>query len=91
MDWARRSADDEPEMVQRDVEDGRGRRWTGSVRSGTLRGGEDNADVIFVCRDQPGELKRVARLDVPAEDAAKRWRRMDDAEVRAILDRSEPT
>lgn len=90
MEWERRPREATPEMAQRELVDGRGRRWVGSVSSGTVRGGERHAEVIFVCRDQPAELKRVARLDVPAEKAGERWGSMDEAGVRAAFDRSEP-
>ena len=78
MGWARRPASDMPEMVQRTLRDARGRTWIGSVSSGTDRGGEEHAEVIFVCPDQPGELKRVSgsMSSAQADDA---WRAMDDA------------
>lgn len=90
MTWERRAADDTPRMEQREVKDGRGRTWVGSITSGTSRGGEEHAEVIFICRDQPGELKRVGRLDLPPRDAADAWTKMQPDEVRDILDRSEP-
>jgi hypothetical protein len=77
-------------MEQREVKDGRGRTWVGSVTSGTARGGEEHAEVIFVCRDQPGELKRVGRLTVPPGEASAAWRTMRPDEVLDLLDRSEP-
>ncbi|HEX7050769.1 MAG TPA: hypothetical protein VF188_11245 [Longimicrobiales bacterium] len=90
LTWERRPADETPAMEQRLVEDDRGRTWVGSVSSGTLRGGEEHAEVIFICRDQPGELKRVARLDIPAAEADDRWRSMPEREVRSVFLRSEP-
>lgn len=90
MTWERRSEDETPRMEQREVKDGRGRTWVGSITSGTLRGGEEHAEVVFVCRDQPGELKRVGRLDLPPRDAADAWIKMRPDEVRDVLDHSEP-
>ncbi|HEX6939314.1 MAG TPA: hypothetical protein VF158_07870 [Longimicrobiales bacterium] len=90
MEWERRPDDATPAMTQRVVEDERGRTWVGSVTSGTVRGGESHAEVIFVCVDQPGELKRVSRLDIPAEDADVRWLTMGEREVWEAFQRSEP-
>ncbi|HEY8468519.1 MAG TPA: hypothetical protein VIL18_02695 [Longimicrobiales bacterium] len=90
MGWARRPARDTPQMAQRTFRDERGRTWVGSISSGTLQGGEEHAEVIFVCRDQPGELKRVARLDLAPAAADDAWRAMDEAELREIFGRSEP-
>ncbi len=90
MEWERRPRRATPEMTQREFEDDRGRRWVGSVTSGTQAGGEEHAEVFFVCRDQPAELKRVARLDVPAEEAGERWLVMDETEVRETFRRSDP-
>lgn len=90
MGWAHRPASDMPEMVQRTLRDARGRTWIGSVSSGTDRGGEEHAEVIFVCQDQPGELKRVSRLDVPPAQADDAWRAMDDAGLQEVFRRSEP-
>jgi len=77
-------------MEQREIRDGRGRTWVGSITSGTERGGEEHAEVIFICRDQPAELKRVGRLDLPPEEASKNWPTMPTEEIRELLDRSEP-
>lgn len=85
MDWAKRPADETPEMVQRTIRDDDGRRWTGSVRSGVLRGGEQHAQVIFVCDDAPSEPKRVARLDIPAAEADDGWRDMSEERVREVF------
>lgn len=90
MDWARRPWTETPRMEQREVTDGRGRTWVGSITSGTLRGGEEHAEVIFICRDHPGELKRVARLGMPPREASDAWRKMGSAEVLDVLERSEP-
>lgn len=90
MPWERRPARDTPRMEQRTLRDARGRTWVGSISSGTLRGGEQHAEVIFVCRDQPGELKRRARLDMPPADADDAWRAMDEDELREVFGRSEP-
>ncbi len=90
MEWERRPREATPAMAQRVFEDERGRTWIGSVTSGTQRGGERHAEVVFVCRDQPDELKRVSRLDVPAAAADERWRALDDEGVRAAFRRSEP-
>lgn len=79
-----------PVAEKRELQDDRGRRWVGTVTSGTVRGGEEHAEVVFVCRDQPSELKRVARLDVPARDADRRWASMHETEVRDVFDRSSP-
>lgn len=77
-------------MEQRRFRDERGRLWTGSISSGTLRGGEQHAEVIFVCDDQPGELKRVARLDVAPAEADDLWRSMDEQAIRRVFRGSEP-
>ncbi len=90
MTWARRSWHETPRMEQREVKDGRGRTWVGSITSGTVRGGEEHAEVVFICRDQPGELKRVGRLNVPPGEAPAAWREMRPDEVLDLLDRSEP-
>ena len=80
MGWERRPADDTPRMEQRTFRDARGRTWVGSISSGTIRGGEQHAEAIFVCRDQPAELKRVARLDLPPAAADDAWREMSEPE-----------
>ena len=77
-------------MAQREVKDDRGRTWVGSITSGTVRGGEERAEVIFVCRDQPSELKRVGHLELPPAEAATAWNKMRPDEVLEILGRSEP-
>jgi len=89
-EWERRPKNATPAMAQREIEDERGRTWVGSISSGTLRGGESHAEVIFVCVDQPSELKRVTRLDIPVEDADVRWLTMEEDEVLDAFRRSEP-
>ena len=90
MNWERRPKDDEPVMTQRDFQDEDGRSWTGSITSGRMEGGEDFAEVLFVCRDQPAETKRVASLDYPPREAGRRWGSMNDDEVVEVFRRSEP-
>lgn len=94
MDREHRIADEtpsaEPSMEQRLIHDDRGRAWIGSTTSGAVGGGEANAEVIFVCRDQPSELKRIAHLDVSVDRADDRWRTMHDEEVRDAFRRSFP-
>lgn len=90
MDWAKRPERDTPLMQKREFHDARGRRWTGSITSGTVRGGEEHAEVIFVCRDQPNEQKRVGRLDLSPVDAGDRWREMAEEEIRDVFQDSEP-
>lgn len=90
MTWERRSWHETPIMEQREVQDDRGRTWVGSITSGTERGGEEHAEVIFVCRDQPAELKRVSRLDVPPAEAPAFWRELPASAVLDLLDSSEP-
>lgn len=90
MAWAKRPKRDTPPITQRQVTDGRGRTWVGTLTSGTVAGGEEHAEVVFVCRDQPGELKRIARLDLPPARAAAALRALEDAEVLRLLSGSEP-
>jgi len=90
MEWSRRAESETPRAEQREFSDERGRRWVGTVTSGTDRGGEEHAEVIFVCRDQPSELKRVARLDIPAAQADTGWAKLSDEEVLSTFGRSEP-
>lgn len=90
MNNARRDERDTPRMRQRTFQDEKGRHWTGSLSSGTLQGGERHGEVIFVCRDQPSELKRVARLDVAPAEADERWNRMARDEVEKVFRDSEP-
>ncbi len=90
MTWDRRPEDETPRAEARTFCDNRGRRWTGMVRSGSERHGEEHAEVIFVCDDQPSETKRVARLAIPAAKVDERWRGMPEAEVLAAFRRSHP-
>ena len=90
MEWERRPKDDEPVMAQRSFQDDRGRSWTGSITSGRVEGGEDFAEVLFVCNDQPMEMKRIATLDQPPGEAERRWSDLPDDEVVELFRRSEP-
>ncbi len=90
MNWERRPKEDEPTMAQRSFLDEDGRNWTGSVMSGRMEGGEDFAEVLFVCDDQPAETKRVATLEIAPGDADKRWSAMGDDEIVDVFRRSEP-
>lgn len=90
MNWERRPKEDEPVMVQRTFSDEEGRTWTGSVQSGRFEGGEDFAEVLFVCNDQPALTKRVVTLEYPPGEAGGRWRSMDEEEVVDLFRRSEP-
>jgi hypothetical protein len=80
-----RSEDATPEMATRTFTDGEGRQWAGSVMSGRFAGGEERAEVIFVCEDSPSEAKRFARLDSAPADAAREWRAMGDAAIQALF------
>jgi hypothetical protein len=77
-------------METRTFTDDAGRRWAGSVISGRFAGGEEQAEVVFVCEDVPSELKRFARIDAPPAEAATRWRALNDGEVRDLFRSSEP-
>jgi hypothetical protein len=90
MDWERRPESDTPHAEQRELRDEQGRTWVGSVTSGERAGGEAHAQVIFVCRDQPSELKRVSTLEVPARDADAYWSELEMGEVEALFRRAEP-
>jgi hypothetical protein len=90
MNWERRPKDDEPVMAQRTFVDDDGRNWTGSVTSGRQEGGEDFAEVLFVCNDQPAETKRVATLEYPPREASRRWSDLGDDEVIDLFHRSKP-
>ena len=90
MSWERKPEEDTPVAEQREVEDDRGRKWIGTVTSGTHEGGEENAEVIFTCRDQPSEPTRLARIGVPAREADSYWRGADKRDVRSAFDSSEP-
>jgi hypothetical protein len=89
MSWAKRPEKDTPQMETRAFTDDQGRRWVGSVISGRFAGGERNAEIIFVCEDQPGEAKRYTRLDRAPADAANEWRSMDESKMQALFRDSE--
>ncbi len=88
MSWERRPVEETPRAEQRTVWDDRGRRWTGTVRSGSQRRGEEHAEVLFVCDDQPSERKRIARLRIPAAEVDDRWQAMGEDEVQEVFRRS---
>ena len=77
MSWERRPREDEPRMIQR------------FVQSGRHEGGEDFAEVLFVCNDQPAETKRVATLDMPPGEADDHWQMMADQDIEDLFRRSE--
>jgi hypothetical protein len=91
MNQERRPESDTPESSPREVVDDRGRRWAGMVASGRMGGGEEYAEVIFACEDNPSELKRVSRLNEPPGRASDSWRGMDEAALREVFDRSMPS
>jgi hypothetical protein len=74
VSWARRPKSDEPMAEQRTIADDTGRTWIGI-------GGEENAEVIWVCADQPSEAKRVSDLGVPARRADEHWLELSNDEV----------
>jgi hypothetical protein len=86
----RRDASETPSMETRSFTDDQGRRWAGSVMSGRFAGGEEHAEVIFVCEDVPSETKRSARLDSAPVDAAEEWRAMPEERMRQLFRDSEP-
>ena len=90
MNQERREDSETPRMETRSFTDDQGRRWSGSVMSGRFRGGEEHAEVIFVCEDTPSETKRFTRLDSPPVEAAEEWRGMGEEQVRTLFQRSEP-
>lgn len=90
MSHARRDESETPQAESRSFSDEQGRRWSGVVMSGRFAGGEEHAEVIFVCEDTPSETKRSARLDAKPVDAAEKWRSMDEEEMRRIFRDSEP-
>ena len=51
---------------------------------------EDFAEVLFVCNDQPNEIKRVATLDYPPAEAGDHWTDLPDEDVAELFRRSEP-
>ncbi len=90
MTWDRRPQDETPQAEQRSFRDDRGRQWIGTVSSGSERRGEEHAEVIFICEDQPSEVKRVARLTIPSAEVGVRWKLMADDEVLDAFRRSRP-
>jgi hypothetical protein len=90
MEWERQSERATPAAEPRSVVDDQGRRWTGQVTSGRMGGGEEYAEVIFACDDQPSEPKRVSRMNEPPVRASRSWRSMQDADLREVFDRSMP-
>jgi hypothetical protein len=89
MSEERRPEEETPEMATRSFTDDTGRSWAGSVISGRFAGGEQHAEVIFVCEDEPGEAKRYVRLDRAPVEAAEEWSRLDESEMKALLRNSE--
>jgi len=90
MNGDRRPESETPESAARELVDDRGRRWTGMIASGRMGGGEEYAEVIFACEDNPSELKRVSRLNEPPARASDAWRGMDESGMRDVFDRSMP-
>jgi hypothetical protein len=90
MSNAARPKSDEPFAEQRTIIDDQGRHWTGSVSSGRFEGGEENAEVIWVCDDQPSETKRASDLGVPAGQADDEWKSMATDAVHDVFRRSRP-
>ena len=90
MGSERRPESDTPRMETRSFTANDGRRWSGSVMSGRFAGGEDHAEVFFVCEDVPSEVKRATRQDSPPVEAADEWRSMDEPALLDVFRRSEP-
>jgi len=90
MKQERRDESETPRMETRTLTDEEGRRWAGSVMSGRFRGGEEHAEVVFVCEDTPSEPKRFTRLDSPPSEASDAWRGMGEEEARGVFRDSEP-
>lgn len=90
MNHERRDESETPRMETRSFTDDEGRRWAGSVMSGRFEGGEEHAEVFFVCEDVPSEAKRFVRLDSPPKEAAEQWRGMGEEQVRSLFRDSEP-
>ncbi len=90
MDWERRPEAETPVAEQRTFRDDRGRQWTGIASSGTQRKGEEHAEVMFVCDDQPSEHKRVARVRVAAAEVGRYWRDAGNDEVLNVFRRATP-
>jgi hypothetical protein len=85
MSWARRPEDETPRMETRTFTDDEGRRWAASVMSGRFAGGEEHAEIIFVCEDAPSEKKRFARVGSAPAEAAEQWRSMDESRIQALF------
>lgn len=90
MNQERRDESETPWMETRTFTAEDGRRWAGSVMSGRFRGGEEHAEVVFVCEDTPSELKRFTRLDSSPAEAVEQWRGMGEEQVRSLFRDSEP-
>jgi hypothetical protein len=90
MSDERRPEHETPHMETRTFTDDAGRRWAASVMSGRFAGGEQHAEVIFVCEDVPGEPKRYARLDRAPAEAAAEWRSAEETRVLALFRDSKP-
>jgi hypothetical protein len=85
-----RDESETPRMETRTFKDGDGRRWAGSVMSGRFAGGEQQAEIIFVCEDAPSETKRFTRLEVDPSRAAAEWRGMNEQQMLEVFRESEP-
>lgn len=81
MEWEKRPSREEPVAEKRTFTDDRGRRWAGTVMSGQYSHGEENAEVVFVCEDQPAERHRVAKLGREAAKADDAFRRMKEDDI----------
>ncbi|MGH7449413.1 MAG: hypothetical protein ACREK1_00745 [Longimicrobiales bacterium] len=90
MNHDRRAESETPRMETRTFTAEDGRRWAGSVMSGRFRGGEERAEVIFVCEDTPSEPKRFVPLDAAPREASEEWRGMGEEQVRMLFRQSEP-
>lgn len=88
MNWERRPEEDTPTAEQRRFQDDQGRTWVGTLTSGSVAGGEQHGEVIFVCEDDPNEVKRVGRMEAAPAEAADEWKRMDEPGVRSVFDGS---
>jgi len=88
MEWEKRPSREEPVAETRTFSDDRGRRWTGTVMSGQYPHGEENAEVVFVCEDQPAERHRIAKLGRGAAKADNAFRRLKDDEVLDLFRKS---
>ena len=89
MNHEGRDESETPRMETRTFTADDGRKWAGSVMSGRFRGGEEHAEVIFVCEDTPSEDKRFVRLDSSPAEASEKWRGMGEAQIRTLFQESE--